>query len=99
MFTRARLRLTILYTALIGFTLVLVVGAVALLAVQAARRTDDQELRLRAQSVAGPLMTNGSSAPVAATEGEEHEPGEHLEREGILTSMLAVTHVRLAAYP
>jgi len=51
MFNRARLRLTLAYAALLGVTVVLVAGAIGLLAVREARSTDDRELKIRATAV------------------------------------------------
>ena len=64
MFTRARWRLTLFYTALLALTVALVAGAIGVLAVQDARSTDDHELRLRASALAA-MVQRGPGPPPA----------------------------------
>lgn len=77
MFRRARLRLTALYIALMGVTLALVAAGILLLGVQQARRTEDQSLRLRAESLAnlvrrpgGPPFVSGQGGPFGGGGGQ-----------------------------
>jgi two-component system, OmpR family, sensor histidine kinase CiaH len=64
MFTRARLRLTLLYAGLLVLTVALVAGAIGLLAVNDARSTDDRELKLRASALVA--MVQRSPGPPGA---------------------------------
>src|SRR5579883_3409706 len=63
MFTRARLRLTLLYAGLLALTVALVAGAIGVLAVNDARSTDDHELMLRASALAV-LVQRGPGPPM-----------------------------------
>ena len=56
MFTGARLRITLLYLALMGVTLVVVAGGLLLVGSRQARRSDDLSLRLRAEGVATAIL-------------------------------------------
>ena len=94
MFTRARLQLTLAYAALLGVTVVLVAGAIGLLAVREARSTDDRELRIRAAAVESGLPEGPPPAsappPFAGTpEGfGRHGPGP--EQLGLIEWVLPV---------
>ena len=70
MFSRARLRIALLYAALMGLTLGLVTIAIALLAVRQAQRSDDLELRIRAEGIA----TFGARVGVPPASVEVTEP-------------------------
>lgn len=69
MFTRARLRLTALYTGLLAITLAAVLGAMLVNATRETRDTDDLELRLRAEYVAtsSTAWTASTTRPAWAT--------------------------------
>jgi two-component system, OmpR family, sensor histidine kinase CiaH len=97
MFRRARLWLTAVYVALMGVTLLFVAGGIVVLGAQQARRTEDQSLRLRAES-AVPRLTRfgGRFPPVAVDADDGHRPDDEprrpprLEQEGILYYELPV---------
>ncbi len=69
MFQRARLRLTLLYVALMGVTLALVAGGILVLGARQARRTEDLSLRLRAESVTDRPSRLGSRPPAPTSPG------------------------------
>lgn len=95
MFGRARLQIAASHLLLMALVLALVVGGSLLLIAQEARRTDDLELRLRAEGIALALLRG--EAPVPPRFRDE-EPGERdhddhdrgLERQGILAYVLTV---------
>jgi two-component system, OmpR family, sensor histidine kinase CiaH len=103
MFRRARLRLTLLYIALIGVTLALVAGGILVLGAQQARRTEDQSLRLRAEYVAGrPGRPDGHLPPPPSDAGDGGgDPARkpRLEEEGILVYELPVRGGRVLSAP
>ncbi|HTE84264.1 MAG TPA: ATP-binding protein [Dehalococcoidia bacterium] len=98
MFTRARLHLTLLYAALLGVTVLLVAGAIGVLAVREARNTDDRELQIRAASMAAGLPQGPPpdfSGPPPGIGG----PRPHLEEQGLLEYLLPVRNGHLLAPP
>src|SRR5215207_6302284 len=114
MFSRARLRLTLLYVLQLGGSLALVAGAIFVLGVREARRSDDQELRLNAEYVAGTALRRPPGDPGAfvrgrafdngaPTEGESRPPrgerGPGLESQGTLTYLLPVVGGQLGQAP
>jgi signal transduction histidine kinase len=86
MFQRARLRLTLLYIALMGVTLALVAGGILVLGAQQARRTEDQTLQLRAESLAArPVRFVGRPQPPDPNqEAAAIQLRNRLQQEGIL---------------
>src|SRR5687768_4682609 len=103
MFQRARIRLTLLYLGLMGITLALVAGGIILLGAQQARRTEDQSLRLRAESLASGVQVSSQpqrGGPPPSGFRDQHprpaspEPNDEevlrLEREGILAYLVFV---------
>src|SRR5579871_837520 len=95
MFTRARWHLTLLYAALLGVTVVLVAGAIGVLAVREARSTDDRELQIRASAVAasvppGPPPQPSGPGPNFRPPPDEHGP--HLEERGVLEYVMPVVN-------
>jgi two-component system sensor histidine kinase CiaH len=104
-FTRARLRLTALYVLLMGVTLALVAGGVLVLAVRETRRTDDLELRLRAEGLAADVRGAGAAAfaqPGGAGHDDGHDDREErarIERQGILAYVLPVEGDRIGSVP
>ncbi|HLZ72801.1 MAG TPA: ATP-binding protein [Dehalococcoidia bacterium] len=93
MFTRARWHLTLLYAALLGVTVVLVAGAIGVLAVREAHATDDRELQLRAGAVGagvpdGPPPSPSGPGPGYRPRPDEH--GSHLEEQGVLEYVMPV---------
>ncbi|MGE3597605.1 MAG: sensor histidine kinase [Dehalococcoidia bacterium] len=97
MFRRARLRLTLLYIALMGVTLVLVAGGILILGAQQARRTEDQSLRLRAERLAQLTGRFGPGPRPAPAEGNVVVRGR-IEQEGILDYPLPVEKGRVLEY-
>ncbi|HEY7294068.1 MAG TPA: HAMP domain-containing sensor histidine kinase [Dehalococcoidia bacterium] len=98
MFTRARLHLTLLYAALLGVTVVLVAGAIGVLAVREARNTDDRELQIRASAIAagvpaGPPPSPSGPGPGSRPPPDEHGP--HLEGQGVLEYVMPYVGGRL----
>lgn len=94
MFGRARLRLALLYIALMGVTLAFVAGGILVLGAQQARRTEDLGLRLRAERESA-FAGRGRRPPqleglprVLPTDGGSRVPQSggpgQLEQEGIL---------------
>jgi signal transduction histidine kinase len=95
MFTRARLHLTLLYSALLGVTIVLVAGAIGILAVQEARRSEDRQLQIRAQSMAaaippGPPPSPSGPPPIPGPPPGVERPPLRLEQQGLLEYFLPV---------
>src|SRR5579875_1575823 len=97
MFTRARLHLTLLYAALLSITVVLVAGAVGLLSVQEARRTDDSELKLRAEAILAALPPGPPPNPSGPASRGQGPPPPHLESAGLLEYILPVVGGQLMA--
>jgi two-component system sensor histidine kinase CiaH len=93
-FTRARLQLTLLYAALLGVTVVLIAGTIALLAVQEAHHTDDRELQLRAtaivSSLPAQLPTVPTGPPAQLSDRDDHGP-PRIEERGVLEYLLLVS--------
>src|SRR5690348_13220755 len=101
MFTRARLHLTLLYSALLGLTVVLVAGAIGFAAVREARSTDDRELSIRASAIEsgipqGPPPSFSSPPPLPPEGGGR---GPRLEERGLLEFVLPVFNGRLLLPP
>ncbi len=95
MFTRARLHLTLLYAALLGVTVVLIAGAIGVLAVREARATDDRELQIRASAIGagvppGPPPSPSGPGPGVRPPPDEHDP--HLEERGVLEYVMPVVN-------
>lgn len=105
MFTRARLRLTLLYIALMGATLALLAAGITVFVVRETHRTEDQELRLRAEGLAERGVRVGGGGPFGefrpGDDGDGRPPtrGRGLEREGILTYLLPVVNGTTAIAP
>ena len=100
MFTRARLHLTLAYAALLGLTVALVAAAIAYLAVQEARRTDDRELRISAAAEAARLPQN--LPPLSSSSPPPPPPGgrpPRLEEEGLLEYRMPVVDGRIVPPP
>lgn len=98
MFSRARLRIALLYASLTGMLLIVVGGSITVAAVVEARRRDDTELRTRAQGVADagmrgrPLPGSGSPPPLAFALPDPYNPRGPgtLNSQGIITFILPV---------
>jgi len=103
MFNRARLHLTLAYAALLGVTVVLVAGAIGLLAVREARGTEDRELRIRATAIesglpAGPPPLSGPPA-FEGPPGRFGPRGPAFEQLGLLEWIMPVFGGQVAAPP
>jgi two-component system, OmpR family, sensor histidine kinase CiaH len=92
MFARARIRLTLLYAALLGATVVLVAGAIGFLAVQEARRTDDRELQIRASAIAAALPEGPPREPSGPPPSGLGPGPPRLEQEGLLEYLMPVVN-------
>lgn len=92
MFTRARLRLTLLYAGMLAATLVLVVGVVAVRAVHEAREVQDEGLHLQAEELADRVLQSGAAAAAASDDTLRlaAPPIADREHEGIFSAVLPV---------
>ena len=102
MFERARLRLTLLYIALMGVMLALVAGGILVLGARQAQRTEDQSLRLRAESLAGRAGWFGRREPPGfdpALESADGPRHDRLEQEGIIDYEIPVRGNRVIDLP
>jgi len=97
-FTRARLHLTLLYATLLGVTVVLVAGAIGLLAVREARNTDDRELQIRAASMAAAIPPGPPPSP-SGPRPEFGGPRPRLEEQGLLEYLLPVRDGQILTPP
>lgn len=90
--------MTAVYTLLLGLTLLLVIGAIAVLAMNDASHSDDLQLRLRIQSLVRQVEQTPAASPAARQSGSDEAPGageasdpnRRLEEEGVLTFVLPV---------
>jgi signal transduction histidine kinase len=99
MFTRARLRLTLTYAALLGVTVLLVAGAIGALAVREARQTDDRELQIRAGSLLASLPPGPPVAPTGPPPFGPPDRPPRLEEQGLLDYVLLFENGKLLAPP
>jgi signal transduction histidine kinase len=103
MFNRARLHLTLLYSALLGVTVILVVGAIGLLAVQEARRSEDRQLEIRAQSIAATIPPgpppSPSGPPFFGRPPGVDGPPPRLEQQGLLEYFMPVRDGQILTPP
>jgi hypothetical protein len=104
MFSRARRHLTFLYAALLGVTVVLVAGAIGFLAVQEARRTDDRQLQIRADSLAAGVPQGPPPSPSGPPPFPNGPPGgppfhPRLEQQGNLEYLLPVRDGQILTPP
>ena len=92
LFTRARLRLTALYTALMAVVLALVAGAILIVGVRETRLADDLALRLQAEGIAARVGRGeiGRDRPLGPDDDGDREDGHRLEQQGTLTYVLPV---------
>jgi signal transduction histidine kinase len=92
MFTRARLRIALLFTSLLAVTLALVAGGILFESVREARRSDDLGLKLQAEGIAARSAPGG---PAASQPDFDDDHGRHgdehrVQDQGILTYVLPV---------
>jgi two-component system, OmpR family, sensor histidine kinase CiaH len=104
MFTRARLHLTLLYSLLLGLTVVVVAGAIGILAVQEARSSEDRQLQIRAQSMAaavppGPPPSPSGPPPIPGPPPGVERPPLRLEQQGLLEYFLPVRDGQILTPP
>ena len=90
MFTQARLRLTALYTGLLGGTLTVVVAAIVLVVTRDFHHAEDLELRLRAETLAAGVGVPGGVPALDVASAYGAQARRHLEGQGLLTYVLPV---------